>query len=72
MELHLFTGERPPHGLDPYLRTNKRKIGLTAPRDGRAEQSRAEQKRGEEMKGGGEGAGGTERNREERRAIMRN
>jgi len=36
VELHLFTGERLPR-LDPYLRTNKRKIGLTALRDEREE-----------------------------------
>lgn len=61
VELHLFTGEGLPR-LDPYLRTNKRKIGLTAPRDERVE-------------GDEDGSGCRERNkreREERRAIMRN
>lgn len=61
-ELHLFTGERLPR-LDPYLRTNKRKIGLTALRDVREEREREEEEKGVSRK---------RETREERRAIMRN
>lgn len=55
VELHLFTGERLPR-LDPYLRTNKRKIGLTALQD----------------EGQEEGVFRAGETGEERRAITRN
>lgn len=51
VELHLFTSERLPW-LDPYLRTNKRKIGLTTLQDERGEEEAGEEKpREREMRG---------------------
>lgn len=56
VELHLFTRER-FLWLDPYLRTNKRKIGLTALRDERGaeeeeeEETEEKQPREREMRG---------------------